>query len=159
MGRRVVYFSDLTNQTFEDDRDLERIVVVCHPALQNGPVELEVSEEEIESIRSGALSVVSVKLPQVNGSAPETVTMEVEAFNGLAAGRDVTEVLRQAGPANPPNKYTKPTPAHVLTKPAEEFAEDKEGSGIWPWLAVLALALVVLGVLAWAGLLSSLGGP
>jgi hypothetical protein len=166
MGKRVVYFSDLTHQTFETDRELERIVVVWHPDLQNGPVELEVSEDEVESIRSGALRVVSLKLPQVNGSAPETVTMEIDAFNRLAGGRDIAAVLRQAEPANTPRKQNKPGPAHALTKPATASAipkpaaeSAKEGCGIWPWLAGLGLALVVLGVLAWTGLLSSLGAP
>jgi hypothetical protein len=175
MGKRVVYFSDLTNQTFEDGRELERIVVVWHPDLQNGPVELEVAEDEIESIRSGALRVVSLKLPQVNGSAPETVTIEIETFNRLAGGRDMAAILRQAEPANTPRKQTKPGPAHALTKSATASAtpmlatasaipkladeSTKEGCGIWPWLAGLGLALVVLGVLAWTGLLSSLGAP
>ena len=64
MGKRVVYFSDLTNQTFANDQDLKRIVVVWHPDLENGPVELGVSENEVESICSSALRVVSLKLPQ-----------------------------------------------------------------------------------------------
>jgi hypothetical protein len=173
MGRRVVYFSDLTNQTFEDGRGLERIVVVWHPDLENGPVELDVSEDEIEFLRGGAVHVVSLKLPQVNGSPPETITMEIDTFNRLAAGRDIADVLRQAEPVNPP-KHTKLTGAHALTKPVKTstFAKpavharaelvdesSKEGSGVWPWLAGFGLALVVLGVLAWTGLLSSLGGP
>ena len=175
MGRRVVYFSDLTSQTFEDDRELGRIVVVWHPDLKNGPVQLDVSEDEVKSIRDGALRVVSLTLPEVNGSVPETVTMEIEAFNKLASGRDIADVLRQAEPVNPPNKHTKLTGAHALTKPATDstFAKpaaahalakpveesSKDGRNIWPWLAGLALALIVLGVLAWTGLLSSLGGP
>lgn len=175
MGKRVVYYSDLTNQIFEDGRDLERIVVMWHPALQNGPVELEVSEDEVEFIRGGALRVVSLRLPQVNGSAPETVTMEVEAFNRLAGDRDMADVLRQAEPASPPRKPTKAAPAHALTKPAPISALSKpaaasalakpvkesikEGCGIWPWLAGIGLSLVVLGLLAWTGLLSSLGTP
>lgn len=175
MGRRFVYFSDLTNQTFEDDRELERIVVVWHPDLENGPVELEVSGGELESIRSSALRVVSLILPQGNGSASETVTMDIEAFNRLAEGRDIADVLRQAEPAHPPRKQTKPGPAHALTRPSAVSAlttpsavsavakpdteSTKEGCGIWPWLTGLGLALVVLGILAWTGLLSSLGAP
>jgi len=175
MGRRFVYFSDLTNRTFEDSRELERIVVIWHPDLENGPVELDVSEGELESIRSGALRVVSLALPPGNGSASETVTMEIDAFNRLTGGRDIADVLRQAVPANPPHKQTKPGPAHALTKPAAVSAltkpaavsaltkpaaeSTKDGSGVWPWLAGLGLALVVLGLLAWTGLLSSLGAP
>lgn len=171
MGKRLVYFSDLTNQIFEDDRDLERIVVVWHPALENGPVELDVSEDEIEFLRSRALHVVSLKLPQVNGSLAETVTMEIDTFNRLAGGRDIAGILRQAEPVNPPRKQTRSAPAHALTKPVATPAlkpgelsaltaePAKERCGIWPWLAGVGLALVVLGLLAWTGLLSSLGAP
>jgi len=174
MGKRVVYFSDLTNQTFVDDRDLERIVVLWHPALKNGPVELDVSEDEIESLRSGALHVVSLKLPQVNGSPSETITMEIDTFNRLAGGRDIADILRQAEPVSPSRKQTKSAPAHALAKPTTTFAlkpgeisaltkptaeSTKERCGIWPWLAGVGLALVVLGLLAWTGLLSSLGAP
>jgi hypothetical protein len=196
MGQRVVYFSDLTNKILADSRGLERIVVVRHPALRDGPVALEASEDEIESIRGRALRLVSLELPQDNGSPSETVTIDIEEFNQLAGDRDMAEVLRQAESANQPHEQTKPaaaSPNDGLTMPVVESAEKtltmpvvesdeetlttpaaastakarpkpadastKEGCGIWPWLAGLGLALVVLGVLAWTGLLSSLGAP
>lgn len=157
MGQRVVYFSDLTNKIVEGDRGLERIMVVRHPALENGPVELEVSEDEVESIRSDALRVVSLKLPQGNGSVSDTVTIEVEAFNRLAGGRDIADVLRQAEPVNPTRQQTEPVAVPTSTK--QVAASTKEGRNIWPWLAGIGLALMVMGLLAWTGLLSSLGGP
>jgi hypothetical protein len=175
MGQRVVYFSDLTDKIIEDARGLERIIIVRHPALQNGPVELEVLEDELESIRSSALRVVSLELPEDNGSATEAVTIEIEAFNRLAGDRDIAAVLRQAEPASPPRKQTKPVAASTLTKPTvastltkpaaastltkPAAASTKEGCGIWPWLVGVGLALVVLGLLAYTGLLSALGGP
>jgi hypothetical protein len=197
MGQRVVYFSDLTNKILADARGLERIVVVRHPALRDGPVALEASEDEIESIRGRALRLVSLMLPEDNGSPSETVTIDIEAFNQLAGDRDMAEVLRQAESANQePHEQTMPATASTndglampvvasaektLTMPVVESDEEaltvpaaastakalpkpadasmKEGCGIWPWLAGLGLALVVLGVLAWTGLLSSLGAP
>lgn len=184
MGRRVVYFSDLTNKVLADDRGLERIVIVRHPALRDGPVELEASEDEIESIRSRALRLVSLVLPQDNGSPLETVTIDIEAFNKLAGDRDMAEVIRHAESASQPDEQTKPASASTndglttpvvasaektLTMPVVASAEEtppmladastKESYGIWPWLAGLGLALVVLGVLAWTGLLSSVGAP
>jgi hypothetical protein len=196
MGQRVVYFSDLTNKVIADARGLERIVVVRHPALRDGPVELEASEDEIESIRGRALRLVSLMLPQDNGSPSETVTIDIEEFNKLAGDRDMAEVLRQAESADQPHEQNKPatvstndgltmpvvaSPEKTLTMPVVVPDEDavtvpaaaptaqalpkpadasaKEGCGIWPWLAGLGLALVVLGVLAWTGLLSSLGAP
>jgi hypothetical protein len=142
VGQRVVYFSDLTNRILEDSRGLERIVVVRHPALENGPVALDVSDDEAESIRSSALRVVSLKLSQGNGSSSDTVTMEIEAFNRLAGGREIADVLRRAEPVSLPGKHAKPISASTPVQPA--VASAKEGCGIWPWLAGIGLALVVL---------------
>jgi hypothetical protein len=93
------------------------VVVDQHPALQNGPVKIEVSDEEVEPIRDGALSVVSLKIYQGDGSAPEVITMEIEAFNKLAGDVDMADILRRAEPAYPPRKQTKP----VSTSTAEKF--------------------------------------
>jgi hypothetical protein len=110
MGQRVVRFSDLTNKIIEDG-SVVRVVIEQHPALGNGPVEIEISDDEAETIRSDALRVVSLKLyPGDDGSAPQTVTMEVEAFNKLAGDRDITEVICQANPAYAPRRSAKPVP-------------------------------------------------
>jgi hypothetical protein len=107
MGQRVVRFSDLTNKIIENDDDVVRVVIEQHPDLMDGPVELEVSRDEIEPIRKGALSVVSLKLYKGDGSAPETVTMEIEAFNRLAGEADMADVIRRAEPAYPPRKQVR----------------------------------------------------
>ncbi|MGH3697787.1 MAG: hypothetical protein ACRDRX_28045 [Pseudonocardiaceae bacterium] len=115
MGQRMVRFSDLTNKIIEDDA-VVRIVVEQHPALQNGPVEIEAAADEVEAIRTGALSVVSLKFYQGDGSGPQTVTMEIEAFNGLAGDLDMADVLRRAKPAYPPRRQTKPSPVSAAEK-------------------------------------------
>jgi hypothetical protein len=43
MAQRLVRFSDLTNKIIDDDAAVVRIVVEQHPALENGPVEIEAS--------------------------------------------------------------------------------------------------------------------
>jgi len=111
----MVRFSDLTNKIIEDDA-VVRIVVEQHPALENGPVEIEASEDEVEPIRKGALSLVTVKLYQGDGSEPETVTMEIEEFNNLAGALDMDDVIRRAGPAYPPRKQARSTPVSVVDK-------------------------------------------
>ncbi|MCA1606432.1 MAG: hypothetical protein LC775_13405 [Acidobacteria bacterium] len=111
MAQRMVRFSDLTNKIIEDDDAVVRIVVEQHPALQNGPVEIEASTEEVEPIRKGALSLVSLKLYQGDDSEPETVTMEIDAFNKLANGMDMADIIRRAQPAYPPRKQARPAPA------------------------------------------------
>jgi hypothetical protein len=115
MAQRMVRFSDLTNKIIDDDA-VVRIVVEQHPALPNGPVEIEISNEEGESIRNGALSVVSLKLYQGDGSAPEAVTMEIEAFNKLAGDVDMTDIIRRAEPAYPPRRQVKSTPTSTTEK-------------------------------------------
>jgi hypothetical protein len=115
MAQRMVRFSDLTNKIIEDDA-VVRIVVEQHPALGNGPVEIEAAQDEVEPIRKGALSVVSLKLYKSDGSEPEPVTMEIEAFNNLAGGIDMADIIRRAEPAYPPRKRAKPEPAPAVDK-------------------------------------------
>lgn len=115
MAQRMVRFSDLTNKIIEDDV-VVRIVIEQHPALENGPVEIEAAAHEAEPIRKSALSVVNLKLYQGDGSEPETVTMEIEEFDNLAAGMDMADIIRQAEPAYPPRKQARPTPASAADK-------------------------------------------
>ncbi len=109
MAQRLVRFSDLTNKIIDDDDDVVRVVIEQHPALRNGPVELEAAADEVEAIRASVLNVVSLKLFPGDGSAPEAVTMEIEAFHKLAGDMDMAEVLRKARPAYPTRRPTKPT--------------------------------------------------
>jgi hypothetical protein len=140
VGHRVVHFSDLTNEIIEDDREVVRLVIVEHPALRSGPVSLEVSERDLALIRSGALSVVSLRMCRNNGAEPEMVTMEIEMFNRLAGDKDIADIIHRAEPACTPRKQT-----NSATAPTTE------NHGIWPWLVVIALTLVVAGLLAWTG--------
>lgn len=116
MAQRMVRFSDLTNKIIEDDDAIVRIVVEQHPALGNGPVEIEAARDEVEPIRKGALSVVSLKLYQDDGSEPEAVTMEIEAFNNLVAGMDMADIIRRAEPAYPPRKQARSASASIIDK-------------------------------------------
>jgi hypothetical protein len=104
MAQRMVRFSDVTNKIIEDDDTVVRIVVEQHPALENGPVEIEAAADEVEPIRKGALSVVILQLYQDKGAEPQTITMEIEAFNNLAGDRDMADIIRRAQPAYPPRK-------------------------------------------------------
>jgi hypothetical protein len=109
MGQRVVRFSDLTNQVIEDDA-VARIVVEQHPALENGPVEIEAAQDEIKHVLGTSLDVVSLRIFMGNGSEPQTVTMDIAAFNKLADGMDMADVIRRAQPAYPPRRQTRPAP-------------------------------------------------
>ena len=128
MGQRIVHFSDLTDTVIEDHA-LVRIVVEQHPALQNGPVELEVSKDEVVPVRKGALDIVNLKIFTDDGSEPEAVAMELEVFNKLADGKDMVDIIRRAQPAYPPRKQTTATPATGKLKHASEEAAGKPHQG------------------------------
>jgi hypothetical protein len=110
MGQRVVRFSDLTNKIIDDDA-VARIVVEQHPALENGPVEIEAAQDEIKHVLGTSLDVVSLKVFMGDGSEPQTVTMDIAAFNKLAEGMDMADVIRRAQPAYPPRRQTRSVPA------------------------------------------------
>jgi len=116
MAQRMVRFSDLTNEIIDDDGTVVRIVIEQHPALENGPVEIEAARDEVATIRKGALSVVSLKLYQSDGSEPEAVTMEIEAFNNLAGGVDMADIIQRAEPAYPPRRKARSAPAPTVDK-------------------------------------------
>jgi hypothetical protein len=116
MAQRMVRFSDLTNNVIDDDDTVVRIVIEQHPALGSGPVEIEAAQDEVESIRRSALSVVSLKLYQGDGSEPETITMEIEEFNKLSGETDMADVIRRAEPAYPPRKQSRPSVAPATEK-------------------------------------------
>ncbi len=116
MAQRMVRFSDLTNEMIEDDDTVVRIVIEQHPALGNGPVKIEAAQDEVDTIRKGALSVVGLKLYQGDGSEPEAVTMEIEAFNNLAGGVDMADVIRRAEPAYPPRRQARSAPVPTVDK-------------------------------------------
>lgn len=116
MAVRMVHFSDLSGATINDDTDVVRLVVEQHPLLRNGPVELEIMVDEADVVRKNALDVVNVKLFHGDGSEPEAITMEIEAFNQLATSTDMEGVLGRAEPAYAPRKRTAPTPVPVGEK-------------------------------------------
>jgi hypothetical protein len=116
MAQRMVRFSDLTNEIIEDDGTVVRIVIEQHPALGNGPVEIEAAPDEVETIRKSALSVVSLKLYEGDGSEPEAVTMEIEAFNNLAGTMDMADIIRRAEPAYPPRRQPRAAPVSTVDK-------------------------------------------
>ena len=64
--------------------------------------------------------------------------MEIGMFNRLAGDKDMAEVIHQAEPTYIPRKQANT----VATSTAENH-------GVWPWLVVIALMLVVAGLLVW----------
>ncbi|MFJ5234531.1 hypothetical protein ACIQBJ_32090 [Kitasatospora sp. NPDC088391] len=96
MGQKIVRFSDLTGRMVDDENQLVRIVVTGHPDLENGPVEIEALAEELTTVEENSLDLVTFELHYPDSDEPETIVMEVKAFNQLAADTPMPEVLRSA---------------------------------------------------------------
>ncbi|MGW7442625.1 hypothetical protein [Kitasatospora sp. NPDC054795] len=99
MGQKIIRFSDLTGRHAEDDRDLVRVVVLQHPDLTDGPVEIDALAGELGEVRELALDLVTIELHHPDREEPQTVVMEAEAFDRLASAAPMAEVLRGARPA------------------------------------------------------------
>ncbi|MFJ9442426.1 hypothetical protein ACIRRH_11205 [Kitasatospora sp. NPDC101235] len=99
MGQKIIRFSDLTGKHAENDGDLVRVVVLQHPDLTDGPVEIDALAGELGEVRELALDLVTVELHHPDRAEPQTVVMEAEAFDRLASAAPMAEVLRGARPA------------------------------------------------------------
>ncbi|MBV2151253.1 hypothetical protein [Kitasatospora sp. SUK 42] len=96
MGQKIIRFSDLTGKHAENDGDLVRVVVLQHPELTDGPVEIDALAGELSEVPELALDLVTVELHHPDREEPQTVVMEVETFNRLASATPMSEVLRGA---------------------------------------------------------------
>ncbi|MFJ6383700.1 hypothetical protein ACIQI7_27300 [Kitasatospora sp. NPDC092039] len=99
MGQKIIRFSDLTGKHAESDGDLVRIVVLQHPDLTDGPVEIDALAGELDGVRELALDLVTVELHHPDRAEPQTVVMEAGTFDRLASAAPMAEVLRGARPA------------------------------------------------------------
>ncbi|MBO1417947.1 hypothetical protein [Streptomyces sp. FH025] len=98
MGQKIIRFSDLTGKHAQDDGDLVRLVVLRHPELTDGPVEIDALAGELSELPELALDLVTVELHHPDRAEPQTLVMEVETFNRLASAAPMSEVLRGARP-------------------------------------------------------------
>ncbi|MGW1179444.1 hypothetical protein ACWD4P_37680 [Kitasatospora sp. NPDC002543] len=99
MGQKIIRFSDLTGQHAQDDGELVRVVVLRHPDLTGGPVEIDALAGELGGVRELALDLVTIELHHPDRAEPQTVVMEAETFDRLASAAPMAEVLRAARPA------------------------------------------------------------
>ncbi|MFE7594184.1 hypothetical protein ACFU6K_32750 [Kitasatospora sp. NPDC057512] len=99
MGQKIIRFSDLTGKHAESDADLVRVVVLRHPDLTDGPVEIDALAGELGGVRELALDLVTIELHHPDRAEPQTVVMEAATFDRLASAAPMAEVLRDARPA------------------------------------------------------------
>ncbi|MFG2907278.1 hypothetical protein ACGF13_19710 [Kitasatospora sp. NPDC048286] len=100
MGQKIIRFSDLTGEHVESDGDLVRVVVLQHPDLTDGPVEIDALAGELGGVRELALDLVTIELHHPDRAEPQTVVMEAATFDRLASAAPMAEVLRGARPVS-----------------------------------------------------------
>jgi hypothetical protein len=114
MGQKVVRFSDLSGKIVEDG-ELVRIVVTQHPALQDGPVEIEAAPAELAAIDDKAIDVVSFEVFAPD-EEPRTVVMPLAEFDKLATDDPMDVVLKAAK-----KSYAKPARAKSTGEPKVNY--------------------------------------
>jgi hypothetical protein len=114
MGQKVVLFSDLSGKIVEDG-ELVKIVVTQHPALLDGPVEIEAAPAELADIEDKAIDVVSFEV-FAPGEEPRTVVMPLAEFDKLATDDPMDVVLKAAK-----KSYAKPARAKSTGEPKVNY--------------------------------------
>ncbi|EWM16683.1 hypothetical protein [Kutzneria sp. 744] len=104
MGQKVVRFSDLSGKIVGDG-ELVKIVVTQHPALTDGPVEIEAAPSELADIEDKAIDVVSFEVFEA-GEEPRLVVMPLAEFDKLATDDPMDVVIKAAK-----KSYAKPARA------------------------------------------------
>ncbi len=84
MGQKTVRFSDLSGEIITRDDAVARIVVLEHPELGDGPVEIEALTDEAREIEKAALRVAVVDLYLPGDDEPRRAAMDCGAFDKLA---------------------------------------------------------------------------
>lgn len=99
MGQKTVRFSDLSGQLITDDAAPARIVVAEHPALPDGPVEIEALTAEATDIEKAGGQAALVDLYFPGDEQPRRVVLDVAEFDKLATDKPMSEILATARPA------------------------------------------------------------
>src|SRR6266511_2973514 len=100
MGTKAMKFSDLSGQLLPEGDEPIRLVVLEHPGLTNGPVQLEAVPHEVAPAVDAALNVAIFELHLPGDESPRRVVVDVGDFDALATDKPMPELLRQA-PAVP----------------------------------------------------------
>jgi hypothetical protein len=99
VGQKTVRFSDLSGQLITDDEAPARIVVSEHPALPDGPVEIEALTAEATDIEKAGGQAALVDLYFPGDDQPRRVVLDAAEFDKLATDRPMGEILATARPA------------------------------------------------------------
>ncbi len=103
MGKKTIHVSDFSGTVLPTDDEVVRVVVLEHPDLVTGPVQLEISPTEVEGIDDAALDVAVVEIydPQGDGE-PRRVVLTASEFDAMSTETPMAQLLRTAERVRPP---------------------------------------------------------
>jgi hypothetical protein len=111
MGKKTVHVSDFSGKVLQPDDEVVRVVVLEHPDLMAGPVQLDGRPVEIESIDDAALDIAVVEIYDNHGGGePRRVVLTAGEFDALATDVPMAQLLKTAERIRP-TKATKRTSA------------------------------------------------
>ncbi|MEE6258735.1 hypothetical protein [Plantactinospora sonchi] len=102
MGKRTVHVSDFSGKVLRSADEVVRVVVLEHPDLVAGPVQLEAEPTEVESIDDAALDVAVVEIHEGGDDGePRRVVLTASEFDALATDVPMAQLLRTAERVRP----------------------------------------------------------
>ncbi|WP_434089731.1 hypothetical protein [Micromonospora chalcea] len=85
MGKKTIHVSDFTGQVLSADDEVVKVVVLEHPDLVAGPVQLDATPVDVESIDDAALDVAVVEIHDRHGHGePRRVVLTASEFDAMA---------------------------------------------------------------------------
>jgi hypothetical protein len=108
MAKKTVHVSDFSGKVLQSDDEVVRVVVLEHPDLVAGPVQLDARPAEIENIDDAALDIAIVEIHDGHGGGePRRVVLTAGEFDALATDVPMAQLLKTAErvrPAKVPRK-------------------------------------------------------
>ena len=102
MGKKTVHVSDFSGKVLESGDEVVRVVVLEHPDLVAGPVQLDATPVEVESIDDAALDVVVVEVHDGHGDGqPRRIVLTAGEFDALATDVPMAQLLKTAERVRP----------------------------------------------------------
>ncbi|WP_341719406.1 hypothetical protein QQG74_06585 [Micromonospora sp. FIMYZ51] len=103
MGKKTIRVSDFSGTVLRPDDEAVRVVVLEHPDLVAGPVQLDAIPTEIETIDDAALDVAVVEIyDQHGGGEPRRVVLTASEFDAMATDTPMAQLLKTAERVRPP---------------------------------------------------------
>jgi hypothetical protein len=103
MGKKTIHVSDFSGQLLRPDDEVVKVVVLEHPDLIAGPVQLDATPVEVESIDDAALDVAVVEIHDRHGGGePRRVVLTASEFDAMATDVPMAQLLKTAERVKPP---------------------------------------------------------